>query len=239
MHNTARTNFIRFRNTYFKNFDNPKILEIGAEDTNGSIKDLINIKADYVGADLNNGKNVDVVLKNSCTLPFDSNSFDVVLASSVFEHVDFFWSTYLEVLRVLKKRGLFYLNVPSNGDFHRHPSDSWRFYPDSGNALKKWAIKNNYQPEVLENFISNQEGKDTWNDYVCVTIKDKNYANDFNSRILDNLKEFRNGKTNKSDKILKLSKKSEDQDNWGWFLYYKIRKFIKKISFFSTNLNDI
>ena len=60
-------------------------------------------------------------------------------------------------------------------------------------------------------------------------LKDEEYLNDFNSRILDNLKKFRNGKTNKSKVFINFNKNTQDQDNWGWFLYYKLRKFIKKI----------
>jgi SAM-dependent methyltransferase len=71
----------------------------------------------------------------SYKLPFADGSVDVVLSSSCFEHSEFFWLLFLEILRVLRPEGLFYLNAPSNGPFHRYPVDCWRFYPDSGNAL--------------------------------------------------------------------------------------------------------
>ena len=35
---------------------------------------------------------------------------------------------------------LFYLNAPSNGEFHRYPVDCWRFYPDAGGALGDLAL---------------------------------------------------------------------------------------------------
>ena len=144
MHQTTKINFSKFNETYLKYFKNPKVLELGSEDTNGSLKNLITSDVSYIGTDLSSGNNVDVVLKDPYKFSFDDNSFDIVIASSTFEHIDFFWLTFLEILRVLKPRGLFYLNAPSNGPFHRHPTDNWRFYPDSGKVLKKWANKNNY-----------------------------------------------------------------------------------------------
>jgi hypothetical protein len=47
--------------------------------------------------------------------------------------------------RVVKSGGFIYLNAPSNGYVHNHPLDIWRFYPDAGIALEKWAKKIIYQ----------------------------------------------------------------------------------------------
>ena len=97
---------------------------------------------DYVGIDIVKGENVDIVLDDPYKFPFEDKSVDVVISISVFEHTEFFWLTYLEILRVLKDDGLFFLNAPSNSKFHRHESDNWRFYPDSSLALQKWGEKN-------------------------------------------------------------------------------------------------
>ena len=232
MHDSAKTNFIKFADTYLKFFDNPKILELGSLDINGSAKELIKSKVNYIGVDLCSGKNVDVVLDDPYKFPFENESIDIVITTSTFEHIEFFWLTYLEILRILKPKGLFYLNSPTNGNFHRHPTDNWRFYPDSGLALKNWGLKNNYQPEVLESYVSDQgNSKGTWNDYVCVIVKNKKYRANFSARILDNLKNFRNGKLDSSNQLLNYNKHSQDHDNWGWHLYYKLRKFIRKLNF--------
>ena len=50
-------------------------------------------------------------------MPFKDNSIDIVVSISVFEHVEFFWETYLEMLRILKPNGLLFINAPSNGHF--------------------------------------------------------------------------------------------------------------------------
>ena len=81
-----------------------------------------------------------MVLDDPYHLPLASESVDVVVSSSRFEHVEFFWLMFNEVLRVFKPDGLFYLNAPSNGEFHRYPVDCWRFYPDAAQALVNWGV---------------------------------------------------------------------------------------------------
>jgi len=76
-----------------------------------------------VGVDVMAGRNVDVQLSDPYRLPFEDESVVVVMSSSSFEHSEMFWLLFLEVLRVLRPQGLFYLNVPSNGHFHRWPVD--------------------------------------------------------------------------------------------------------------------
>ena len=129
-------------------------------DVNGSLKEVIPKNSKYIGVDFAEGKGVDKVLKDPYNLTFENNSVDVVISSSCFEHSELFWLLFIEIIRILKPNGLFYLNAPSNGAFHRHPVDCWRFYPDSGKALVKWAKKNGFNTLLLESFISNQDNQD-------------------------------------------------------------------------------
>lgn len=46
-------------------------------------------------------------------LPFQSNSFDIIISNSVMEHVSFPNRHIEEIYRVLKKKGLVYLAVPN------------------------------------------------------------------------------------------------------------------------------
>jgi SAM-dependent methyltransferase len=191
MHKTAEQNAKRFFDTYVsdtkKNF-----LEIGSYLSSFNIRSLSKDNSKYVGIDLIKGPGVDVVLEDPYKLPFDDNSFDYVISSSCFEHSEFFWLTYLEVIRVLKPNGLFYLNAPSNGDFHRFPVDCWRFFPDSGNALSGWSKRNGYNTAVIEQYTSNKDS-DIWSDYVCIFIKDLNYISEYPKRIITNFKNYTNG----------------------------------------------
>jgi SAM-dependent methyltransferase len=169
-----------------------KVIEIGSQDVNGSLRSTCPSTFEYVGVDFVQGKGVDVILDDPYTLPFETASVDIVLSSSCFEHSEMFWLLFLEILRILKPRGLFYLNVPSNGDFHRWPVDCWRFYPDSGGALVTWAKRNGMKPALLESYTSVQIA-DIWNDFVAIFVKDQEFSRDFKGRILDSKRDVSNG----------------------------------------------
>lgn len=147
-----------------------KILDLGGMDVNGSLRQVAPAHCTYIGADMAQGKGVDVLVTDTTRLPFEDNAFDVIVSSSCLEHDDFFWLTFNEMLRVLKPNGFIYLNVPSNANYHRYPNDSWRFYPDSAKALVRWGKRSGYDVELVESFILNQM-RDVWNDFVAVVQK--------------------------------------------------------------------
>ncbi len=232
MHNSALESFNNFRDVYLSKINNKKLklIEIGSLSVNSNIKNSLKDNMEYIGIDIVKGENVDIVLDDPYKFPFEDKSVDVVISISVFEHTEFFWLTYLEILRVLKDDGLFFLNAPSNSKFHRHESDNWRFYPDSSLALQKWGEKNNFSPKVLEHFTNFETGRDIWNDYVSITIKDKQFIHKFPDRIIHSKKNFTNGRLDDSDKIINYQEVPQDQNNWGWKMYYKLRKFVNKLS---------
>ena len=209
MHLTAMINAKSFFDTYAKEFkSNIKILEIGSQDVNGSLRQVCPKEFEYIGVDFEQGKGVDIVLEDPYTLPFENESFDVVLSSSCFEHSEMFWLVFLEILRVMKPKGLFYLNAPSTGSFHRYPVDCWRFYPDSGKALISWAKRNGLNSEVLESYTQKgfqwHEGGQ-WQDFVSVFIKDAAYISAFPTRIIETKSDFENGQLYGNSEILNLS----------------------------------
>ena len=232
MHPSALKSFLDFKNIYLSKFNNKsiKLIEIGSLAVNSSIKLNLDKNIDYLGVDICKGENVDIVLEDPYKLPFENESVDAVISISTFEHTQFFWLSYLEILRVLRNDGLFFLNAPSNSKFHRHETDNWRFYPDSSLALQKWGERNNFNPKVLEHYTNFETGRDIWNDYVSVTIKDKQFINKFPDRIIHSKKNFTNGRLNDSDKIINYQEVPQDQNNWGWKMYYKLRKFLNKLS---------
>jgi SAM-dependent methyltransferase len=121
-----------------------------------------------------------------------------------------FWLVFLEIMRVLKPNGLFYLNAPSNGNFHRYPVDCWRFYPDSGNALVAWAKRNNINAALLESYTGVQE-LDLWNDFVAVFIKDENAVSKYPRRILDLKSDVTNGLVYGSNEFINYTEPTQDQ----------------------------
>lgn len=152
--------------------DLPKaaILEIGAQNVNGTLRDFIMPTTRYVGLDIEAGQGVDMVMEAGASFPVGDSDFDLVMATSVFEHDPAFWMTFVEMCRKARLGGYVYINAPSNGAFHQYPHDHWRFYPDCGLALVKWAQSQGQDMELVETFLAERE-KDTWNDFVAVFRK--------------------------------------------------------------------
>ncbi|MCA3268866.1 MAG: class I SAM-dependent methyltransferase [Alphaproteobacteria bacterium] len=212
MHDTALDFGARFFNTYLKGVSGQTFVEIGAQDVNGSLRSVAPTQNTYVGVDFVEGKGVDVVLTDPYTLPFADASVDVCLSSSCFEHSEFFWLLFNEILRIVKPHGLIYLNVPSNGHFHRYPVDCWRFFPDSGMALERWARRSGFKPTLLETFTGRQKN-DVWNDCVQVFVKDEAYAAQYPNRIQDTLTEYTNGLVLGETDFRNFTHLQEDQEN--------------------------
>ena len=215
MHPTALQNCKEFLDCYASYVAapgaHPNVIEIGSQDVNGSLRSVCPNNVSYTGVDFVAGNGVDVVLQDPYVLPFEDASTDIVLASSVFEHSEMFWLLFLEVMRILKPAGLFYLNVPSNGDFHRWPVDCWRFYPDSGNALVTWAKRNGMRSLLLESYTSLQH-TDQWNDFVAVFLKDDQFAQRYPKRVLHDKRDFRNGiVSDQADQFLNYSVLPQDR----------------------------
>lgn len=223
MHPSALKNGKLFFDTYTTSFRDATVVDIGAQDVNGSLHDVMPSNLRYVGVDFVKAKGVDVVLDDPYELPFESKSIDVVVTSSCLEHSEMFWLTFLEILRILRPNGLLYINVPSNGDFHRYPVDCWRFYPDSGNALVTWARRNGLRPQLLESFVSEQY-VDLWNDYVAVFVKDEQFGSLYPKRMVNGKSDYTNGMIAGHPEILNPRPESEDQTNWLYRLLLKRRR---------------
>ena len=145
-----------------------RVVDIGSYDVNGSYRTLFGNPAwRYEGVDLEAGPGVDVVLKSPYRLPFASRSVDLVVSGQAFEHVEYFWMSWMEMLRILKPGGMIFLIAPSRGPEHRYPQDCWRFYPDGYRALAKFGncelveVGTDWQPHP-------DPGSSDWGDTVGV-----------------------------------------------------------------------
>ena len=217
MHDTALEFASRFFMTYLPDGSGKTIVEIGSQEiepgkTNvvPSVRSVAPAGSKYIGVDFEAGRGVDVLLADPYVLPLDDETADVCISSSCLEHSEFFWLSFVEQLRILKPSGVLYMNVPSNGNYHRFPVDCWRFYPDSGVALQNWGRRMGYNPVLLESFVGRQQS-DIWNDFVAVFVKDSAYADIYDTRILDSLTAFTNGRTTADGAIRRFSGPTEDQ----------------------------
>lgn len=210
MHDTAYRYGKLFYDVYIPKNQNVQIVEIGSQNVNGGLREIFQTPyTHFIGLDFVDGPGVDHVLENAYRVPYADNSVEVILCSSVLEHCDMFWLLFQDMCRVLKPGGLIYINSPSNGDFHRWPVDCWRFYPDSGKALEKWARHNGYDIVLLESFIGNQD-QDIWNDFVAVFCKGEQYVFNYN-RIVDVIEDFTNGIVYKRDGFINYDPIPQDR----------------------------
>jgi SAM-dependent methyltransferase len=115
-----------------------EVVDIGASDVNGSYRALFaDKKFRYRGVDLEAAPGVDIVLKNPYELPIDTGTVDLVISGQAFEHIEYFWRTFAEMVRIMRPGGLIFLIAPSAGPEHRYPVDCYRFYRDAFAALAK------------------------------------------------------------------------------------------------------
>lgn len=210
MHKSAFLAAMRFCETYLRE-PVSTVVEIGSQivEEQLSLRLVFSPLDSYIGMDFVPGEGVDVVAEDPYALPFQDGIADVVVTSSCFEHAEFFWLSFIEICRIAKEDSLIYINAPSNGLFHRYPVDCWRFYPDSGMALQKWARRNGYDVTLLESFTLHQD-EDVWNDFVAVFAKGKYASEDFEPRMISGFADFTNGIVSGATNLLNATSLSED-----------------------------
>ena len=105
-----------------------RVIDIGALNVNGNYRDLF-ANYEYVGADIVEGPNVDVVLHG----PYDwraGTDWDVAISGQCVEHVPDLAAWAREFGALLKPGGLACILVPWVWGEHRFPVDCWRVLPD-------------------------------------------------------------------------------------------------------------
>jgi SAM-dependent methyltransferase len=171
MHDTALASGILFSKCY-GGLDKV-IVDIGGKNVNGSLRSHIEaLGMKYICLDIEEDSSVDIVINPGDKMPFEDGSVDLIISTSCFEHDPCFWITFKEMTRIIKLGGFIYVNAPTNGAYHCHPGDNWRFYSDAGQALSYWSsYKISTEPvfpvKVVETFHILPKN-DVWIDFVCV-----------------------------------------------------------------------
>ena len=171
MHDTALTAGYIFAELY--GGANKVVIDIGGKNVNGSLRPYFEkLGMKYICVDIEEDSSVDIVVKPGNKLPFDNQSIDLIVSTSCFEHDPCFWITFKEMTRIVKMDGFIYVNAPTNGAYHCHPGDNWRFYSDAGQALSYWScyqFSNEpiFPVKVFETFHILPKN-DIWMDFVCV-----------------------------------------------------------------------
>jgi SAM-dependent methyltransferase len=108
----------------------------------------------YVGCDIADGRNVDLVMQGPYRIQEEPNAYNVVISGQCLEHVEYPWVLVHEMQRVLKPGGWLILTVPGAAPIHRHPLDCWRILPDGWKAIARL-----HNIEIIETAL---EGQESW-----------------------------------------------------------------------------
>lgn len=118
----------------------PSILELGSKRVEGNPstlrKDWVPHAAEHIGVDFQEGLDVDVVGDiHKLSQVFPENRFDGIISCSTFEHIQYPWIAAVEICRVLKPGGLFFVQTHHTFPLHAFPYDYWRFSEDGLKTL--------------------------------------------------------------------------------------------------------
>jgi SAM-dependent methyltransferase len=139
----------RVKGRFPKYFNDVKVLDIGSLDINGNAKHFFSHPLYYVGVDLSEGDNVNVVSSGHL---YDSGfQFDVVMSAECFEHDMYYPRTISNMIRLLKSNGLMIFTCastgrPEHGTLRSTPSDA----PFLQHIDERWA---NYYKNLTEDDI--------------------------------------------------------------------------------------
>jgi len=120
------------REARVEEFKGKRVLEIGSKYVNGSVRPLIErflLPQEYVGVDIESGKYVDAIVRAEEVVNyFGPESFDVVIATELLEHVENWRIVIHNMKEVLRPGGYIYITTRSIGfPFHAYPYDFWRY----------------------------------------------------------------------------------------------------------------
>jgi len=171
MHKTSHATMAEFVRVHLDDMRGTalEILDFGSQMVDGqelSYPGLLDDPAwHYRGLDIEAGVNVDIVVDDAYDWPHvPSDSVDLVISGQAFEHVEYFWASMFEIIRVLKPGGVATIIAPSSGFEHRYPVDCWRFYRDGFTALSKYV-----GVDLVDVFTDWDHGD--WDDSIIVVEK--------------------------------------------------------------------
>jgi len=184
------------------------ILDLGSCDYNGSYRALFDRAPwRYVGADLQAGPNVDLVLPDAYHWrELGSESVDVLVSGQTFEHTEFFWETSLEIARVLKPGGLCCLIAPATGPEHRYPLDCWRIFADGLRAIARYAgLEVLYARTQWEEPAQYDSESNKWHESILIARKRREtFSRKCRRRLFASLKRWLNPLPQKVESLIQV-----------------------------------
>jgi len=114
-----------------------RILEVGSRARSGNIcKGMFRNYTEYVGLDIIEGDNVDVVGDiHQLSRYFGEDSFDFIYSIATFEHLAMPWKAVLEINKVMSTGGWLYIATHPTWPPHDRPWDFWRYSEEGFQVL--------------------------------------------------------------------------------------------------------
>lgn len=165
-----------------------EVLDVGSYNVNGCYREIFESRGfTYKGLDMEPGPNVDIVTAKPYQWDEIGNDrFDAVVSGQALEHIEFFWVTVAEMIRVTKEGGLICIIAPNGFEEHRYPVDCWRFFTDGMIAIARY-----YKLEIVNahtNAAPTAQDCD-WYSHDCadsMLIARKRYSGDAKTVDLEN-----------------------------------------------------
>jgi SAM-dependent methyltransferase len=148
-HVEQRNFFIEIKSKLPIYFTKKKVLDVGSLDINGNNRHLFN-DCLYQGLDIAHGNNVDIV---SLIHEFNAvdQSYDVIISNDCFEHDMFYVESFKNIVRLLKKGGLFLFTCKTEGSAeHGTLKSDGGFSSPLTAQYPEWA---NYYRNINENDV--------------------------------------------------------------------------------------
>lgn len=125
-----------FKISYLTDMKGCSVIDIGAKQVSfdqPTYREIFEPDYNYTGMDIVSGENVDIVGYEGIT-----KTYDVLISGQTMEHIKRPWTWVMFLTRYFKR----YICVIAPNDFakeHRHPYDTYRFFPDGMRDLFEYA----------------------------------------------------------------------------------------------------
>jgi hypothetical protein len=151
-HEQQRVFFESVKASYPQHFDNVSVIEIGSLNINGTVRDFYTNTTKYVGVDLDEGRDVDLVMEGQ-DVDLPDKSFDVAVSAECFEHNPYWKETFLNMHRMAKSFVIFTCasqGRPEHGTSRTTPDNSpftlnWDYYRN----LTENDFRNNFDLDYM------------------------------------------------------------------------------------------
>lgn len=134
MHGRSMRMMQDFRDRYLVDMVGCTVLDVGSAIVEGQRRSYRTLfgEYNYIGMDIVDGDNVDVVGYDNLV-----GVYDVVISGQVLEHIERPWEWIWQLAKLFR----YYICIiaPNTCKEHRYPIDCWRVFPDGMTALFEFA----------------------------------------------------------------------------------------------------